>query len=190
MPKIAAATVAEHRARQRAVLLGAAERMLVEGGYEGLSFPSLAKAAGLARPSVYGYFATKDDIVVAVCEQVLPRFLRRVDAAMARARGPRERLVAFVRAELEAAGAGEHRIAVALRHAPLSAAALARIDEIHQTFAPDLAAVIAELGHRQPDLLAHLVHGVVSAGVARIDAGEPHRRVVDAAVALVSHGLG
>lgn len=190
MPKISAATVAEHRARQRSALVAAARALLVSDGYEGLTFSALAGQAGLARPSVYSYFESKDDVVLAVCETSLPGWLARIDEAMARARSPRSKLAAFVRAQLDAAAAGEHRLAAAVEHAPLSPQTWDRIAELHEKFAPRISDVIAALGHRQPEILADLVQGVVSASVARIDAGEPPERVIRAATRLVLHGLG
>ena len=72
MPRISAGTVAEHRARQRQVLLAAARDLLVDGGYPALTFAALARRAGLARPSVYAYFRTREEVVVALCEVELP----------------------------------------------------------------------------------------------------------------------
>src|SRR5687767_12356556 len=103
MPKISAATVAEHRARQRDALLSAARELLLQGGYPALSFAALAARTGLARPTVYSYFGSKDDIVVALCENELPLVATDIERAVARARTPRDRLAAFVRAQLRAA---------------------------------------------------------------------------------------
>lgn len=189
MPKIRAATVAEHHAQQREALIEAARRLLVAGGYEALTVNALAEQTGLARPSVYSYFGSKDDAVVAVCEASLPAWLARADEAMARARSPRSKLAAFVRVQLEAAAAGEHRVAVAVQHAPLSPESWARIGELHEKFAPRISDVIASLGHRHPEIMADLVQGVMTAAVTRIDAGEPAPRVIRAATDLVLHGL-
>jgi AcrR family transcriptional regulator len=189
VPKIAAASVADHRAMQRAAIVGAVADLLVEGGYAALSFGAVAERAGLARPSVYWYFKSKDDLVLAACEDRLPRFLDRVRRAMARARTPHTRLAAFVRAQLQAAGDGEHRFALALEHAPLSPGTWQRIRDLHDRFAPDIADTLRRLGHPHPDVLADLVQGVVNSGVERIDAGEPPARVIRLATELVLHGI-
>ncbi len=190
VPKITAATVAEHRARQRAAIVAAATELLLDGGYPALSFASVAERADLARPSVYSYFKSKDEMVVAACEQALPRFLDRIERSMARARTPRSRLAAFVRAQLEAAAEGEHRLALALDGASLSAPARARIGALHERFAPNLVDVLRALGNPQPRLAAELAQGVVNAGVRRIEAGEPASRVIRVATDLVLRGLG
>ena len=189
MPRIAAASVAEHRAMQRAAIVRAVVDVLLEGGYAALNFNTIAERASLARPSIYSYFKSKDDMVVAACEDRLPRFLERVDQAMSRARTPRAKLAAFLRAQLEAAGDGEHRFALALERAPLSPEAWQRIGDLHDQFAPNVVAVLRQLGQPHPEVLADLVQGVVNAGVQRIDAGEPPARVIKLANELVVRGL-
>jgi AcrR family transcriptional regulator len=189
MPRIAAETVADHRAKQRAAIVHVAIDVLLERGYGALNFSEVATRAGLARPSVYSYFTSKDDLVVAACEHQLPKFLERIEQAMARAKTPRSRLTAFIRAQLEAAADGEHRLALAVEHADLSPEAWQRIGDLHERFAPGIVDVLAELGHSHPDVLAELVQGIVNAGVKRIDAGEPPTRVIRLATELVMRGL-
>src|SRR6266536_1669808 len=103
MPKISAPTVAEHRARQRAALLDAARLVLEEQGYPALTFGALADRTGLARPTVYEYFGSKDDLVVALCEREIGRQAELVRSRLEGASGPRERVAAFVRAQLDLA---------------------------------------------------------------------------------------
>jgi AcrR family transcriptional regulator len=189
MPRISAETVADHHAMQRTAIVHAAIDVLLEHGYAALNFSEVAALAGLARPSVYSYFKSKEDLVVAACEHQLPSFLQRIEQAMSRAKTPRSRLTAFIRAQLEAAADGEHRLALAVEHADLSPEAWRRIGDLHEQFAPGIASVLAELGHSHPDVLAELVQGVVNAGVKRIDAGEPPTRVIRLATELVMRGL-
>jgi AcrR family transcriptional regulator len=189
MPRIAAASVAEHHAMQRAAIVRAVVDVLLEGGYAALNFNTVAERASLARPSVYRYFKSKDDMVVAACEDRMPRFLERVDQAMSRARTPRSKLAAYVRAQLEAASDGEHQFALALERAPLSPEAWRHIGDLHDQFAPNVVGVLRQLGHPYPEVLADLVQGVVNAGVKRIDAGEPPARVIKLTNELVLQGL-
>jgi AcrR family transcriptional regulator len=190
MPRINAATVAEHRAHQRRALLDAAREALIEGGYPALSFTELARRTGLARPTVYSYFRTKEDVVVAVCEVELPLVGAETDRAVARASGPRERLAAFVRAQLRAAQERRYRIAHALVDAPLSDQTRRRIVSLHRELMPSAVPILAELGHPDPAIAAALLQGLINAAVVAMDAGEPPRRVARAAVDAVLHGLG
>ncbi len=82
-------------ARRREEILSAARKILAEEGIVALSMLRLAKVAGYSRPTVYKYFPTKEDVLLALYSQLLQlrRFLiRRVEAFDAR---PRERFVAI-----------------------------------------------------------------------------------------------
>ena len=188
MPKINAATLAEHRARQRAALLDAARDLLLEGGYPALSFAALAQRAGLARPTVYTYFRTKDEVVVALCEAELPLVAAEINAAVRRATTPREQIVAFVRAQLRAAR--QRRIAYALANAPMSHEARERIVRLHHELVPSAAPLFAELGHPHPALAATLLQGLINTAVTAMDAGEPPGRVTRVTIAAALDGLG
>lgn len=188
MPKINAATLAEHRARQRAALLDAARDLLLEGGYPALSFAALAERTGLARPTVYTYFSTKDEVVVALCEAELPLVAAEIDAAVRRAATPRERIAAFIRAQLRAAR--QRRIAHALANAPLSHEARERILRLHHDLVPSAAPLFADLGHPHPALAARLLQGLINTAVTAMDAGEPPGRVTRVTIAAAIDGLG
>lgn len=64
MPKITETTVAEHRAVQHRAVLEAAERLIVAGGGKVPSLAEVAAEVGLARPSVYRYVSSQDDLMV------------------------------------------------------------------------------------------------------------------------------
>jgi AcrR family transcriptional regulator len=55
MPKISAATVAEHRLRTRDLLLDAIESLVLERSFESISMRDVAERAGVARTAIYNY---------------------------------------------------------------------------------------------------------------------------------------
>ncbi len=189
MPKISAPTVAEHRARQRAALLDAARLLLEEQGYPGLTFGALADRTGLARPTVYEYFGSKDDLMVALCEREIGRQAELVRGRLEGASGPRERVAAFVRAQLDLALEEPRLVAPPGAEVPVGAAARARIRELHQRLASTLTEALGDLAETDRALLAGLVQGVVNAAILRIRDGDAPERVVGAAVGLVLEGL-
>jgi AcrR family transcriptional regulator len=190
MPRIDAATVAEHRARQRAALLRAAEDLLIAEGYDALTFAAVAKRAGLARSSVYDYFTSTDDLVASLVEQVLPRWLTRLSEQMGRARTPRTRLTAYVRTQLEMVVDGSHQLAVVLARVPLSSEARVRIAAVHQRFAPNINEVLADLGHRDPRSGAAYVQAVVNEATRQLHAGAEPNATIRAAIAFALGGVG
>ncbi len=91
------ATVSGQRARsasdkgtRRRHLLDAAEAMLGERPYEGLTTAEVAEAAGLSKASAYTYFPTKESLFLALLERSLERWLTSLEADLGRrARTPR-----------------------------------------------------------------------------------------------------
>jgi AcrR family transcriptional regulator len=162
MPQIDAPTVAEHRAQQREALLDAAEAILLESGHDALTFRALGERTGLARNSIYRYFTSRDDLIAALCERDMPRWLEQLEAAMATADGQDARVAAFVSTQLRLVAHGSHRMAELLGDAPLGPAVRARINALAYRPASLLE---PELGPHDPKLVAQLVQGVVNAGV-------------------------
>jgi AcrR family transcriptional regulator len=162
MPQIDAPTVAEHRAQQRESLLDAAEAILLESGHGALTFRALGERTGLARNSIYRYFSSRDDLIAALCERDMPRWLQELDDAMAAADGPDARVAAFVSTQLRLVAHGSHRMAQLLGDAPLGPAVRARINAL--AYRP-AALLEPELGPADPQLVAQLVQGIVNAGV-------------------------
>lgn len=52
-------------------LMTAADRLLVEHGYDGMNMNMLAKEANYSKATVYVYFRSKDEIVAALCVERL-----------------------------------------------------------------------------------------------------------------------
>jgi AcrR family transcriptional regulator len=69
---------AEDAALRRQEILAAALELLAEEGYAGASLRKLAARLGIAQPSLYHYFATKEDLV----EQVLATYAGRMFEAV------------------------------------------------------------------------------------------------------------
>ncbi len=161
MPQIDAPTVAEHRAQQREGLLDAAEAILLESGHGALTFRALGERTGLARNSIYRYFSSRDDLIAALCERDMPRWLEELETAMAAAGDRDARIAAFVSTQLRLVAHGSHRMAQLLGDAPLGPAVRARINAL--AYRP-AALLEPELG-ADAQLTAQLIQGVVNAGV-------------------------
>jgi AcrR family transcriptional regulator len=189
MPKIAAATVVEHRARQHDVLVAAARDLLAEGGYAALTFGALAARTGLARPTIYSYFGSREDLVVALCEAEFPSVAAETDRALAKATTVRDQIAAFVRAQLKVAQHSRFRIVHALANAPLSDDARLRIMALHRDLMPSAIPLFTRAGHPQPALAAALLQGLINTAVTAIDSGEPSRRVIEVTVSAALDGL-
>ncbi|MDQ1008034.1 AcrR family transcriptional regulator [Streptomyces sp. V4I23] len=191
MPRIRAASVAEHRTMQRGALLDAARSLLSEGGTEALTFPALAERTGLARSSVYEYFRSRAAVVEELCAVDFPVWAAEVEAAMDRADTPEGKVEAYVRRQLDLVGDRRHRAVVAISASELDAGAREKIRAAHGGLIAMIVEALGELGQEQPRLGAMLLQGVVDAAVRRIELGaaEDPATVADAAVAMALRGV-
>jgi AcrR family transcriptional regulator len=184
MPRIAADTVAEHRAHQHEAILDAAEVILLADGYEALNFRALGEQAGIARNSVYRYFTSCDDIVAALCERDMPRWLVEIESAMAAAPEFDDRIAAFVATQLRLVADGSHRLAEVLGAAPLGPGARARIQALAYGPSTVLEEELRTRGYATPEVTAQLVQGLVGAAVRMLHQGATLADVADETTAM------
>lgn len=170
MPRITAGTVAEHRAAQRSALVEAARSLLAEHPGRAPSLGEVAARAGLARPSVYQYFKSSDDLFDAVVADMFPRWSRRLDAAMRTANTPAERVLAYVDANLRLVADGEHALARSLAEmaSPLPQDGE---HERHRALVEPLIDALTDLGARDPGTTADLINAVVYSVANLIESG-------------------
>ncbi|MFY3742570.1 TetR/AcrR family transcriptional regulator [Anaeromyxobacter sp. Red801] len=187
MPRISAPTVREHRAARRARLLDAARAILLERGPDALAFGAVADLAGLARPSVYEYFPSRDHLLAALVDAELPAWLAEVRAELERHAAPLDRLGAFVRVQLEMFAGGKHRVGAALgggavRPGPeLARTVAATHAQVYALVQPALAA----LGVQDEPAVARLVAACVADAIRQLKGGAPPAAVARTAVAFV-----
>ncbi|MFI9045755.1 TetR/AcrR family transcriptional regulator [Streptomyces sp. NPDC053427] len=67
-------------------------------GYPSTSLSAIAERAGLSKAAVLYHFASKDNLTRAALDQVMEQFRAYVTERLARAAGPREAIIAYVRA--------------------------------------------------------------------------------------------
>jgi TetR/AcrR family transcriptional regulator, cholesterol catabolism regulator len=88
---------ARYDARRREVVATAAE-LFAERGYDGTSMAELTEATGLAAGGLYHYIEGKDDLLIAICDELLEPLLSRAREVVAADSPPVGQLRALVRA--------------------------------------------------------------------------------------------
>ncbi|APE11232.1 MULTISPECIES: TetR/AcrR family transcriptional regulator [Rhodococcus] len=171
MPKISAATVAEHRAAQRRALLDAALELLAEKPEQAPSLGDVARRAGLARSSVYNYFDSRDDLLHAVVVDMFPRWNTRVIEAMEKVSDPTERVLTYIDVNLQLVAEGEHAIVGALAAFTPQAFSDESMHAMHQDLVLPLVESLRALGVADPELDAELVTALVHKGTELIESG-------------------
>ena len=82
-------------------ILAAARQLLEQRGPEAMTMEEIAAAAGVAKGTLYLYFLSKDDLILALINQVGENILRDVEASLQAAGTPPEKLVRVVSVLLE-----------------------------------------------------------------------------------------
>jgi AcrR family transcriptional regulator len=190
VPKIDAPTVAEHRANQDRALLSAARQLLAAGGRTAVTPAAVGAAAGLARSSVYKYFATGEEILERIAADAFADWGRQVSDAVAHAADPGSRIDAYVQATLALAVSGVHRIAVLAGGIPAPGPGRERLARAHHDLGRPLRAALSDRGDPDPDLTAELIDGALSRAIGQLDAGRSAAEVVPATLAFVRRATG
>jgi aspartate aminotransferase-like enzyme/AcrR family transcriptional regulator len=176
VPKIKASTVAEHRARQQAAILTATRELLAEGGAEVPSLAEVAQRAGLARPSIYQYYSSREELLDAVIADMFPRWSAYVTGRMGRAGGPGARALTYVDANLRLVARGDQAIVSGLAQAGRAEAMAEPRRVLHEQLRVPLVAALAEHGATDPEGMAELVQAVVYAASRMIESGTSERK--------------
>jgi AcrR family transcriptional regulator len=82
-------------------ILDAASEVFARRGYHAATTREIARAARLSLAGLYHYVGGKDELLFLVLDRALDTLLRSLDAALARATTPEERLLALIRTHLE-----------------------------------------------------------------------------------------
>ena len=77
MPKV----TQQHRDARREQILAAARRCFLRDGFHATSMQDLFAESGLSSGAVYGYFASKDDVIVAIAEENMRGVTEMITAA-------------------------------------------------------------------------------------------------------------
>jgi AcrR family transcriptional regulator len=180
VPRITAASVAEHVAQQRAAVFDAAVGLFVAEGYANVSMGEIAAQVGLARNSLYRYFPDKAHILLEWFRDELPRQAARSAELLHGDGPPTERITSWALDQLDYARAPEHDLLAALPDLLAGADAETRVElaEAHREMLAPLDAALVDAGVTDAadrTVVAELIGGLVLAA-GRCESNGPDRR--------------
>ena len=178
MPRISAATVAEHRRNQERRLLDAAHEILRDTG-DVPSLREVGRRAGLARSSVYHYFGSREDLLNALVRDVFPN-------AMEGEVGAGRKILAYALANVHLVNEGAHAVATALASLTPGEVVDEQAAQMHRAITEPLVEVLAELGVADPEGVSDLINAVVHASARALEAGKPIEQVVANLTAVIA----
>lgn len=199
MPRISAASVAEHVAHQQAAVLAAAARLFAERGPAAVTLADIASEVGLARNSIYRYFPDKAHLLAAWFRAELAPLYETSRAIAARSSPPLVRLDAWLDLHLSYLTAAEHQamVAAAAEAAAMPPEVRADIGEGHRALYATLELIVAEAldraaRRRDPAVIVSLLAGMLSSSATLIIGGANpatvRRELRSAARAVVTAG--
>jgi AcrR family transcriptional regulator len=143
--------------QRRTDLLDAAEELVLRDGVDGLRVEDVTVGAGVAKGTFYLYFANKDELVVALADRYVGRFVDRQREAAGQVAGV-QRIERWLVAGIDAYGTDIRLHDVLFRHQPRS------VHNGHNEAIDALRALLIETANvPDPDataiLLYHALHG-------------------------------
>ena len=85
----------KQRQQREALILQAAEEVLMERGYYETSIDEIAARVGIAKGTVYLHFPSKEDLVIAIFERDMQQLLQYIDSTMSSALTARGKIEAI-----------------------------------------------------------------------------------------------
>ncbi len=189
MPKIQAPTLALHRELRRQQLMSAALELAIAGGAESITVAAVASKAGLARSSIYEYFASSADLVADLVIEELDYYTRRLAEAVAGATEPFERIELWISESLRYVADGRHMLVKSLNTINTPDERKEEIVMGHRRMLAPLQQSLAETGIVDVRGAAALLASVTDAASIRIDAGNEAELEIQNAVNFALAGL-
>jgi len=189
MPKIQAPTLALHRELRRQQLMSAALELALSNGADSITVAAVAAKAGLARSSIYEYFASSADLVADLVIEELDYYTKRLAEAVADATDPYHRIELWITESLRYVADGRHMLVKSLNtiNTPEE-----RKDEIlmgHRRMMAPLQAALSDAGIVDVRVASALLASVTDAASIRIDAGSAAEPEIQSAVTFALAGL-
>ncbi|MGD9997515.1 MAG: TetR/AcrR family transcriptional regulator [Ilumatobacteraceae bacterium] len=174
---------------QLARLTDAAYQIVESDGADAVTLAAVAKRAGLSRSTLYEYFASRDELIVAVCEDAVVSWCDRIIRSMTAEADPDAQLREYVEAQLGAAADTRHELAMLLLHSGVSAEGLARIRDAHAPLRTALMEVLVRMRLAEPERAAVFVQAAVTAAYEQLQADNTSTDVINDTFSFVSAGL-
>ena len=160
MPKISAPTIHEHRELRRQQLISASLELALDEGAGAVTVAAVAKKAGLARSSIYEYFASSADLIADLIIEGL-------------------RYVAD----------GRHMLVKSLNTISTPESRKEEISMGHRKMIAPLRQALVETGIKDPVAAAAFLSSVTDAASIRIDAGNEAELEIQSAIIFALAGL-
>lgn len=176
MPKIAAGSVAEHRATQYNAVLDVAERLVVEEHGKVPTLTRVAQEMGLSRSTMYGYVSSSTELLIQLLLRIIPEWSERISREIDRAgKDPRARLAVYVDSTFTLFVDGNHGPLMAAVQVVPEVFSDPRVVEAHDHLVATLQTALSDVGGELDANVVPLIDAAVQKGTERVTSGEADR---------------
>jgi AcrR family transcriptional regulator len=189
MPKISAPSIVEHRELRRQQLISAALELALGEGAEAVTVAAVAKKAGLARSSIYEYFASSADLIADLILEELDYYSNRLAVAIVDATDPFEKIEHWIAEGLRYVADGRHMLVKSLNTISTPEFRKEEIVMGHRKMIAPLRQALVETGIKDPAAAAAFLSSVTDAASIRIDAGNDAELEIQRAITFALAGL-
>jgi len=189
MPKISAPSIVEHRELRRQQLISAALELALGEGAEAVTVAAVAKKAGLARSSIYEYFASSADLIADLILEELDYYSNRLAVAIVDATDPFEKIEHWIAEGLRYVADGRHMLVKSLNTISTPEFRKEEIAIGHRKMIAPLRQALVETGIKDSAAAAAFLSSVTDAASIRIDAGNDAELEIQRAITFALAGL-
>ena len=189
MPKIAAPTIGEHRELRRSQLISAAMELALTEGAQAVTVSAVAAKAGLARTSIYEYFASSADLVADLVLEELSHYAHRLSDALIDVNDPFEKIERWIAEGLRYVADGRHMLVKSLNTISTPEDRKEEIALGHRHLMAPLRQALHETGIVEIQSASSMLQAVTDAASIRIDAGNNAELEIQSAVKFAVAGL-
>ena len=170
-PKIQEATILEQRQMRQRQLMDAALSLAMEDGVESVTVSAVAKRAGLARSSIYEYFASSADLIADLVMEEMAYYNNRLLSAVGDVKDPYEYLSCWIEEALEYVVDGRHLLIKSLNTVTTPSYRKEDIAQGHRELMGTIVKPLTDLGLSDVKLGLSYIQAIIEAASVRIESG-------------------
>lgn len=146
----------------------------------------LTARAGMTRSNFYTYFPSRAELIVAVAEDLMPRWITSVTDAVRDAGGGHAGVLAYAHRTLEHVESGDHAILTALAAQLPDGPARDSLQRMHGEMTAPLRESLESFSPADPEIAGELVMAIIFKASEIVEAGRPLPDVLPAVIALLT----
>jgi AcrR family transcriptional regulator len=188
-PRIQEATIREQRQMRQRQLMDAALSLAMEDGVDSVTVSAVAKRAGLARSSIYEYFASSADLIADLVMEEMAYYNKRLLKAVDNVDDPFEYIKLWIEEALQYVVDGRHLLVKSLNTVTTPTYRKSDIAQGHRDLMGTIIKPLSEIG--LPDVKLGLAHVQATIDVAsvRIESGNEAALEIEYAQRYAISGL-